>query len=441
MTAQLFDLLNIETEVVDRKIKATATGSLAEAISPFLTHFINVLNSLKVIHEHPDGTLQYNLYNPPQPTKAGMRALEKKLKELVVKHVLPGTANLAITHACQCKCIHCSAEPFIDGNRDEITVEKIKEVVDGAMDLMCTLVIFVGGEPLLSPAIFELIDYVPKDKAMPMIFTNGALLEKYAERLATAGLRTLNISIDSDDPATHNEWRKVPDLYRKAFDGAVAAREHGILTGISTYASHETLANGQVERLINHAAEQGFHEITIFDCMPSGKFLKKTDMVLTPAEKKEVIALTRKYHNNPDFKPGVIAQSIVNSPMGAGCFGAYSQFYMTAYGDINPCDFNPISFGNVNELPIQAIWQKMVSTEGFDKKHMTCRMQAPAYRAKFIDPLPEGVHLPVPIEEYAPGGKYHPDTPHEQTCKDATPTNAPSLGCPACPSGGCAPSE
>ena len=54
----------------------------------------------------------------------------------------------------------------------------------------------------------------------------------------------------------------------------------------------------------------------------------------------------------------------------------------------------------------------MVATDGFDKKHMTCRMQTPAYRAKFIDPLPEGVRLPIPIEEYAPGGQYHPDTPH-----------------------------
>jgi MoaA/NifB/PqqE/SkfB family radical SAM enzyme len=96
---------------------------------------------------------------------------------------------------------------------------------------------------------------------------------------------------------------------------------------------------------------------------------------------------------------GVVAQSIVNSPIGAGCFGAYSEFYMTAYGDINPCDFNPISFGNVRDLPIQAIWHRMVSHPDFCQRHLTCRMQTQSYRSRYIDILPDDFKLPVPIEE------------------------------------------
>ena len=101
-----------------------------------------------------------------------------------------------------------------------------------------------------------------------------------------------------------------------------------------------------------------------------------------------------------DHPMGVNAMSLINSPKGVGCYGAQSQFYMTAYGDINPCDFNPINFGNVRDMPIQAIWKKMVTHPDFSKRYPTCRMQSKAYRRKYIDPLPPDVSLPVPIEKY-----------------------------------------
>ncbi|HUW55647.1 MAG TPA: radical SAM protein [Planctomycetota bacterium] len=393
----LWDFLSIETRMEGDKIIATTGGRLAPAVEPFVNRFFSVLNSLKVIAKK-DGANVYNLYNPPQPTEAGMRALERKVKEVVFNSIFPATANLAVTHKCQCKCRHCSAEPFVDPTREEVTTEEIKTVVDGALELGASLVIFTGGEPMLQPDLCELIDHVDKSKAMVMIFTNGQFLtQENVDRLARAGLTALNISIDHPDPEKHNAYRKVPGLWEKAMAGGQRALEAGILTGISTYATHETLADGSVERLVNIAIEHAFNEITIFDCIPSGRFLKHTELILTDDDRRKIIALYDKYHEG-DYPIGVVAMCKVNSPEGAGCFGAHSQFYMTAYGDINPCDFNPISFGNIRDLPIQVIWGRMRSHPDFKPHHKTCRMQTPAYRAKYIDPLPDGIRLPVPID-------------------------------------------
>ena len=52
----------------------------------------------------------------------------------------------------------------------------------------------------------------------------------------------------------------------------------------------------------------------------------------------------------------------------------------------------------MRDLPIQVLWNKMISHPDFKLHHKTCRMQTPEYRAKYIDPLPEGTRLPVPIE-------------------------------------------
>ena len=394
---QTWDFLNLETRMEGDRIVAKATGRLAPAVKPFVDRFFGVLNSLKVIAKKGEANV-YNLYNPPQPTAAGMRALERKVKELLFKTLYPATANLAVTHQCQCRCRHCSADPFVDPSREELSTDELKTVIDGSLDLGANIVIFTGGEPTMRPDLAELIAYVDKTKAMPLIFTNGQFLtEKKVAEFAKAGLGSINISIDHVDPAKHNEYRKVPRLYEQAMEGAQRAMAAGILVGFSTYATHDTLADGSVEKLINVAIEKGFKEVTIFDCIPSGRFLKDTSLILKPEDRRAIAALYDKYHEG-DTPVGIVAQSKINSPEGAGCFGAFSQFYMTAYGDINPCDFNPVSFGNVRDLPVQVIWNKMISHPDFRAHHKTCRMQTPEYRAKYIDPLPEGTRLPVPIE-------------------------------------------
>lgn len=393
---ETFDFFNIEAEMINGKVYGRAQGYMGDMLQPFVQQFFHKLNTFKVIAK-VDGKNVYNLYNPPHPSPAGMRFLSRKVRMMLEKMAFPVTANLAITHKCQCQCIHCSADPFKDSSKEELSVDEIKKVVDGALDLGATLVIYVGGEPMLREDLYELIEHVDKSKAVVMIFTNGLLLtEENVKRLKDAGLFSLNISIDHSESVLHDEFRKVTGCYEKAFEGASRAREAGILTGISTYATHENLRDGHLEGLLRIANKEGFAEVTIFDCIPSGRFLKDTSKILGPAERKAVIALARKYYETTPM--GINAMALINSPMGVGCYGASSQFYMTAYGDINPCDFNPINFGNVRDMPIQSIWKKMVTHPDFNRKFSSCRMQSKAYRRKYIDPLPPNPKLPIPIE-------------------------------------------
>ncbi|MFO0793229.1 MAG: radical SAM protein [Candidatus Brocadiaceae bacterium] len=393
-----FDFLHIDSEIIGNKIVGKAEGVLGKMLQPYVDQFFEKLNTLKVIAK-VNGMHVYNLYNPPFPSQAGMRFLERKLRMMLYKMAFPVTANLAITHKCQCQCIHCSADPFIDPTKRDLTVDEIKTVVDGALDLGASLVIYVGGEPMLREELYELIQYVDKTKAISMIFTNGLLLtEENVQKLARAGLFSLNISIDSSESELHDEFRAVPGCYKKAFEGAERCRKAGILTGISTYATSESIMSGKLEKLLRIAQDQGFSEVTIFDCIPSGRFLKDTSKILTAEDRKHLIAISKKFHES-NHPMGINCMSIINSPRGVGCYGAQSQFYMTAYGDINPCDFNPINFGNIRDMPIQEIWKKMVTHPDFSKRYPTCRMQSKAYRKKYIDPLPPDVRLPVRIED------------------------------------------
>ncbi len=399
---QTFDFLNLKTNIQDGKIDYELGGRFGTLpqLKSQVDRFFNIMNTIKVIGTTEDGLNVYNLYNPPQPSEAGMTYLVRSVRQMMMNNPLPATANLHITTACQCKCVHCSADPFIDGKRKVLDTEEMKAQVRAAQNLGVSLVIFTGGDPFCRKDFFELVETVDRSRSVPMIFTNGlGLTRENCKRAKEAGLFSLNISIDSPDPEEHNRLRRVDDLYRQALDGAANAREAGIFTGISTYITREGLADGKLEKMLELTAREGFHGLTVFECMPSGNFLQDEDVVLTVEEKKKVVEICDSYHNDPNYKPGVVAQAKVNSPVGVGCFGARAQFYMTCYGDVNPCDFNPISFGNVRDMPLEAVWFKMTAHPDFKVHHLTCRMQTPEYRERFIRILGDNPKLPIAIED------------------------------------------
>ncbi len=403
-----FEILGLSVEKgADGRLRPTLTGQAADFLRPLADEFFRTLNGLKVIAEK-DGANVYNLYNPPHPSEAGVRALSRKLREIVYGRVFPATANIALTQSCQCRCVHCSAELFRRPGDAELTAAEIKRVVDEALALGAGLVIFTGGEPMLRREIFDLVHHVDKSKAVVMMFSNGLLLSREnARRLADAGLFSLNVSLDGPDAASHDGLRKAEGCFEAAVDGARNCREAGILTGVSTYATRENIDSGALEKLVEFARTEGFHEVTIFDCIPSGRFLSKTDLMLTADEKAAVVDLGRRQHRM-QHPMGVVTMAQVNSPLGAGCFGGYSELYVTAFGEVNPCDFNPVTFGSVREFPLEAIWEKMVTHREYGRRKQTCRMQSPRYRRRYIDPIPEGTPLPVPIEALPGDGTFRP---------------------------------
>ncbi len=74
-----------------------------------------------------------------------------------------------------------------------------------------------------------------------------------------------------------------------------------------------------------------------------------------------------------------------------GCLAGNYQFHISAFGDFMPCDFTPISFGNVRQYSIEHLWEKLISHPAWRSHRNDCRMQSPDFRSRYIDPLPPGI--------------------------------------------------
>ncbi len=407
--------LEITTDPARNLVSARPTGLLAPLIKKRIAGLESRMNDVGRPITEREGGLVYNLYLPPVPSERMVRALARNMVEAFEgrKVVRPTTATVQATSRCQLDCYHCSAARYKSSDREELTTEEWMSFIRQAEDdLGIYNIMFTGGEPLLRPDIVDLIRAVDRKKAHAGMFSNGLLLtdEKVAQ-LREAGLYAIMVSIDDPRPEVHNNLRRTPNGFEKACEGIKRALAGGLLVGITTYAGPQDVRSGMPEQTIELGRGLGVHELTILDVVPTGKLLGLArNELLTPEDKAKLVEIDRHY-NSLEGYPHIITQAYTNSPAAAGCFAGFSQMYMTSYGDVNPCDFAPLTFGNIRDEPLKAIWERMLTHPAYAHRCKHCRMQDPEFRAKYIDMIPDDAPLPWPAFEEL---RERPNGPHSR---------------------------
>jgi MoaA/NifB/PqqE/SkfB family radical SAM enzyme len=381
----------VDTE--QERLQVRATGLLAPVLRDQLRRLLSHLH--RPLAARDEGFV-YNLYQPPLPSRRFVNHISRVALE-GREPFRPTTCTLQVTTRCQLNCAHCSAARYKTRQREELTTAEWISVVRQAEDLRCYNIVFTGGEPLLREDLCDLIAAVNREHAHAGLFSNGLLLTaEKARELADAGLYAVMMSVDDPRPDVHNRLRCISGGFEKTMEAVRHALDAGLLVGISTYATPEDVREGRAEQMVEVAREAGVHEITIFDTVPTGKLLPlEQDQLLTADDKDQLISLERKYNALPGY-PHIVTQAFVNGPHGAGCFAGHAQFYMTAFGDVTPCDFTPLTFGNIRDNTLLACWERMLDHPAYNHRCDHCRMQDPEFRALYIDPIPEDVLLPWP---------------------------------------------
>ena len=138
--------------------------------------------------------------------------------------------RISVTDLCNLRCIYCMPESGVEKRRHEdiLSVEEIEVIVRAAAACGITKVRVTGGEPLVRGGIIGICEKISATPGINelCLTTNGTLLPKYADQLKKAGVKRLNISLDSLDPETYREITRTGTL-EAALDGIDAALEKG----------------------------------------------------------------------------------------------------------------------------------------------------------------------------------------------------------------------
>jgi len=106
-------------------------------------------------------------------------------------------ARIGVTDSCNLSCHYCKSEEEKEVN--QLSSEQLKIIVDALNQLEFKKLRFTGGEPLLNPDIVQIIAYANSKENIRDVglTTNGVLLDRYLDELVDAGLKRINISLDS----------------------------------------------------------------------------------------------------------------------------------------------------------------------------------------------------------------------------------------------------
>ena len=308
-----------------------------------------------------------------------------------------GTADVfylmfGITYNCQLNCPHCCVGNYENEPPRELSTDEIKDVLDQSAKAF--VVNFFGGEPTMRPDLMELIKYASERAVYVFCDTNGIKITKdYAKQLKESGLEMLYVSIDSPVPEKHDELRGMKGLFDIAIQGIKNALDVGLKSCLSTYVTKENLANGEFEAVIKLGRDMGASGVRYLLPTATGRWLHNPEVKLTLEEEKKV----RQIADFPFVCRDFYFQT-QNSSQCAGVAGA-AYFYISPYGDVMPCCFMPITFGNIREEPLKTALDKMWGHSMFseDWTEKECPMLNVEFRKKYIDTISPGTKLPYRI--------------------------------------------
>ncbi|MCD4653605.1 radical SAM protein [bacterium] len=139
--------------------------------------------------------------------------------------------RMSVTDRCNFRCTYCMPESGVTNisHNKIMRYEEIVEVVAAAVKLDITHFRLTGGEPLVRPGVTTLLQMmrsIPKVQEIALT-TNGSLLAPIAEKLKTAGLDRVNISLDTLDPERFRVITRGGDI-RDVLKGIEAAVDAGL---------------------------------------------------------------------------------------------------------------------------------------------------------------------------------------------------------------------
>ena len=193
--------------------------------------------------------------------------------------------RVSVTDRCDLRCVYCMAEDmtFLP-KREVLSLEELERLCGAFIDMGVRKIRLTGGEPLVRRDVMRLVDALgrrigPVALEALTLTTNGTQLAKHAEGLVRAGVRRINVSLDTLDPEAFRAATRWGDV-AKVQEGIFAARDAGLHIKINAVALRG-LNEHEFDRMLAWCGEHGF-DLCLIETMPMGEVAEdRTDRYLS----------------------------------------------------------------------------------------------------------------------------------------------------------------
>lgn len=288
--------------------------------------------------------------------------------------------RFSVTRRCNLRCFYCHNEGEPSDSKNEMSAEIISAIVSVALKHFgVRKVKFSGGEPLMRSDIVDIITSLPEGLSDVSMTTNGVLLRRYAKELAAAGLRRVNVSLDTLNEEKYNFITRTKGNFQKVLDGIFAAVDAGLRPVKLNMVLLRGINDDEVPEMIEFVRECGGSEsgavkLQLIELLNFNGSLGEYVVDLSKVEKwlRSVasVVVTRKLHRRRIYVVDGVGVEVVRPMDNTEFCKNCTRLRVTADGRLKPCLLR-----NDNLVPVNSTNEEEI----INKLKLAVSLRAPFY--------------------------------------------------------------
>ncbi len=194
-----------------------------------------------------------------------------------------------VTRTCNLRCRHCYSDSASDVVEKELSTKEALSLIDNLAAFNVPVILFSGGEPLLRPDFFELVDYAGKKGIRATISTNGTLITPdLARDIKKAGVSYVGISLDGIGE-NNDRFRGKKGAFEAALKGIQYCRGEDQKVGLRfTINKHNYLELPEIFKLLE---EEDIPRVCFYHLVYSGRGSKMIEEDISHEETRSALDL------------------------------------------------------------------------------------------------------------------------------------------------------
>ena len=273
---------------------------------------------------------------------------DEKLAKLQVHLSNPLSLCWQVSKKCNYHCPFC-----LSGEQDEneLTLDKMKQIVDILAENNLVRIDFTGGEPFLRPDFLEILTYASNKGIETLVTSNGSI---WSERIAKTLLETNTLHLISLDgnSVTHDKSRG-PRAFARAVANINRYRDAGVPIRVNFLVRRDNL--NQIDYIYDLVKGLGVERLFYILIAPQGKAYQNDELLLTDEERQYYLELLRKKKLASGDNPFITIQDYATN--------LHSCFLIDSHGDIISQGYSQddcVRVGNILEEGLQQCWNNPV---------------------------------------------------------------------------------
>ncbi len=301
---------------------------------------------------------------------------------------LPVLSELALSYKCNLTCrfcyagCNCTVNPT--GSNDELGIEDLKKIIDTIYkEAKVPSISFTGGEPTLRKEVLLACTEHAKNLGMRVnLITNGTLInEQYANDLKSAGLDSVQVSIEGVTHETHDKLVAHKGAYRKSINAVSLFKKQNIYVHTNTTLNQ---INAKESVLFPKFVKNtlGNDRFSMNLMIPTGSSVFNEGLIIKYSEVGNIVTQIQENSKKHDVEfmwyspiPMCMFNTITNELGNKGCAACDGLISVGANGDILPCSSYDEPVGNLKKQSFSEIWNgnKAVFLRNKEYAHPICQ--------------------------------------------------------------------